>query len=158
MAGTFSILLTLVVHLIWGTSIFIHQVGEISKEAPLIASILVYLSLVCLFFSVELIPPHWSHMPALFKFLIEFFLIVLLTEVTMVLLWSNLETYAEDLLKSLFQSNSTARTTLNIILIILSFGIFLMVGLLSNVLTKAEELYAKVLLKFKPDQQQQSEQ
>ncbi|XP_062142675.1 uncharacterized protein LOC133850568 [Drosophila sulfurigaster albostrigata] len=148
MASALSILLTIVLHLLGGTSIFVHQMGEICTEAPLLASLLVYLSLMSIFYDIQLIPPHWSHMPGFLKLLIEFCLIVLLTEVGMVLLWGNVELFTEDLLKSVCKSESAVRIYLAVLLTFLSGSIFLLVSFKTNSSKKLKELFEQVSLKL----------
>ncbi|KAM8719665.1 hypothetical protein ACLKA7_005831 [Drosophila subpalustris] len=155
MADILSILATFVIHLISGTTFFIHQKEHICPEATKIASITVYLSILYLFYEMQLIPSHWSHIPEVCKFFMELLVMLLLLEFGVIFIWGFVEIQSAQLLSALFDSDSSYKLiALNTWLMILSLITFILIGIKTKLHEKAYNIYRE--FKAKPIIESQS--
>ncbi|KAM8719680.1 hypothetical protein ACLKA7_005844 [Drosophila subpalustris] len=155
MADILSILATFVIHLISGTTFFIHQKEHICPEATKIASITVYLSILYLFYEMQLIPSHWSHIPEVCKFFMELLVMLLLLEFGVIFIWGFVEIQSAQLLSALFDSDSSYKLiALNTWLMILSLTTFILIGIKTKLHEKAYNIYSE--FKAKPMIESQS--
>lgn len=128
-------------HFLLGTTIFIHQKEDICAEAPKLAFIIVYLSVLYLLYDTELVPAHWKHLPGFCKFIMDFLLTLLLLELVVVLIWGNIEIGSARLINTFFEKDSSKRIALRILLILLSIFVFVVVCMTTNRFNKIRKMY-----------------
>ncbi|KAL7739449.1 hypothetical protein ACLKA6_011316 [Drosophila palustris] len=149
MAGDLAILVTFINHAIFRTTIFIHRHEDHCPEAPPMACVIVYLSILYLLYETKARPEYWPILPGFGKFLMELYIIILVMEIALMFVWINVEIKSRDFINDIFDKDNYRRIGLHILLMFLSLSVFLFVGIITNLFEKVKKIYDEILIKWK---------
>ncbi|XP_017856802.1 PREDICTED: uncharacterized protein LOC108609593 [Drosophila arizonae] len=138
----FAIVIACILHLGLRTTIFIHQTKENNTETPTLATYIIYLSMMDLIYSDDLIPCPLRRLPIVARFLLELVVTVWLGEVVLIFFWSNVEKICLGVLVNYVDTDSETRVTIHYwLLIVLSVLISCLVGIETERMEKISSLF-----------------
>lgn len=138
MASSYATSLSIFFHFILRVSIFLDPGALRHSNATNFESIPSYLNLLSVLLltnNYQLLPQRYIHrLPTLFYVLVETILLLIIIEISMILVWSHMETYIEIELQKICTLNAVKkwfaleRICVTCFMILLSFGFFLFVA------------------------------
>lgn len=138
----FAIVISCILHLVVRITVFIDQSKDNNAETSSLATYIVYLSMMDLIYSDELIPFDCSQLSILAKFIVELLLTVFMGEVCLIAFWSNIEMITLSLLNSHIDTDDqTLQAIHSYLLIALSLFISWIVSLETNRMEKLCSLF-----------------
>ncbi|TDG45913.1 hypothetical protein AWZ03_007633 [Drosophila navojoa] len=138
----FAIVIACILHLGLRTTIFIHQSKENNTETPTVATYIIYLSMMDLIYSDDLLPCKLRNLPIVIRFFLELVITVWLGEVVLIFFWSNVEKICLSLLIKYMDTDSETREKIHYwTLMVLSMLLSFLVGIETERMEKISSLF-----------------
>lgn len=138
----FAIVIACIVHLGLRTTIFIHQPDDNITETPTLATYIIYLSMMDLIYSDDLLPCKLRNLPICIRFFLELLLTVWLGEIVLIFFWLNLEKICFALIVKYVDTDGETREKIHYwLLVLLSVLISCLVGIETERMEKISSLF-----------------